>query len=250
MQKLAAIGSAYNEITVYETSQLDGETSKFRCIRFADEDVQGAIDLRDRRRLVLGYQKAMTALMEHRDPDFRSAFIIGHGIGSISGYFRGKRIKTAEIDEAVVELSRRYFDCADDNVEIGDGRQLLEAEADRSLDFIVLDAFTSRGTPQHLTTVEFFRLAAKKLRLGGALLLNMMGRPQDDSMAEAIRSTLRRAFADVRCYSLSAPRERDRRNLIFVGSDASDGLDSREIGLREIELAEGYMMWDGSAAWR
>ena len=114
----------------------------------------------------------------------------------------------------------------------------------------VLDAFTSRGTPPHLTTVEFFRLAADKLRFEGALLLNMMGRPQDDSMAEAIRSTLRRAFADVRCYSLPAPRERDRRNLIFVGSGASDGLDSKEIGLREIELAEGYIIWDGSAAWR
>ena len=250
MQQLAATQSAYNEITVYETSQLDGEKGKFRCIRFADEDVQGAMDLKDRRRLVLGYQKAMISLMEHCDPDFRSAFVIGHGIGSISGYFRGKRIKTAEIDEAVVELSRRYFDCADDNVEIGDGRRLLEAEADRSLDYIVLDAFTSKGTPPHLTTVEFFRLAADKLRPGGALLLNMMGRPQDDSMAEAICSTLRRVFAAVRCYSLPALRERDRRNLIFLGSAASDGFDRREVGLREIELAEGYIMRDGPTAWR
>ncbi len=246
MRSMAEIKSPYNEIAIYETAHLDGETGRFRCMRFADEDVQGAIDLRDRQRLVLGYQKALVRLLELRNPFFANLFMIGHGIGSIPRYYRERNVKVAEIDEEVVELSRRYFDYAEDNVAIGDGRSLLEAEPCRAFDFIVLDAFTSKGTPPHLTSEQFFRLVSDKLRPGGALAMNVMGRPSDDSMAEAIGTTLRRVFADVRCYSLPAQRNRDRRNLIFTGSEAGPGFSAREAGsLVEVELAEGYVLRDG-----
>ncbi|MFB9274299.1 spermidine synthase [Cohnella cellulosilytica] len=242
---MAEVTSPYNEIAVYETAQLDGEAGRFRCMRFADEDVQGAIDLRDSRRLVLGYQKALARLLELRDPSFGSLFVIGHGCGSIPRYYSGKAVKVAEIDAAVVELSRRYFGYADHNVAIGDGRALLEAEPDGAFDYIVLDAFTSKGTPAHLTTEAFFRLASDKLSPGGALVLNVMGRPRDDGLTEAIGTTLRRVFADTRCYSLPAKRNRDRRNMIFIGSDAEFELGGRGMGeLVEVELAEGYVLLD------
>ncbi|MFC4601297.1 spermidine synthase [Cohnella hongkongensis] len=253
MKLLAEIQSPYNEIAVYETAQLDGETGRFRCVRFADGDVQGAMDLRDPQRLVLAYQKALAGLMVRRQPLFASAFMIGYGIGSLSRHFRGKRIVTAEIDQAVVEVGKRYFGAANDDVRIGDGRLLLEAEPDRSFDFIVLDAFTSRGTPPHLTTESFFRMASDKLRPGGALFLNAMGRPSDDRHAEAVATTMRQVFADVRCRSLPAERSRDRRNMIFAGSDVGFELSGRkaaglmELELVEVELAEGHVIRDGSS---
>lgn len=247
MQPIAEVRSPHNDIAIYETTQLDGETGKFRCMRFADEDVQGAMDLRNRQRIVLGYQQALVRLLERRDPSFRSLFVIGHGIGSIAGYFRCKTVKVAEIDEMVVELSKRYFDYGDDNVAIGDGRRLLGEEPARSLDYIVLDAFTSKGTPAHFTTEQFFRLAADKLRPEGALVMNMMGRPRDDRLTEAIGTTLRRAFADVRCYSLPAERNRDRRNMIFCASDAAAEFGDAGAGLAEVELAEGQVIRDGLA---
>ena len=68
-----------------------------------------------------------------------------------------------------------YFNYGLNNVLIGDGRQLLAEQADGRLDYIVLDAFTKEGTPRHLSTLEFFRLAKEKLGDRGMLLLNRDG---------------------------------------------------------------------------
>jgi spermidine synthase len=144
-----------------------------------------------------------------------------------------------------VEISRKYFDYRLDNVLVGDGRQLLEEEPPNEFDYILLDAFTSKGTPVHLTSAEFFALTSDKLRPGGTLLLNVMGRPRNDRFIAALATTLKRTYSSVQAYSLPAERDSDSRNILFAAGDDPlrqgfpDGL-----GLREFEPEEGHLIRD------
>jgi len=245
MRILETVTSPYNAITVYETNRIDGIMGRYRCLRFADDAVQGALDLKDPQRVVLGYQRAIIGLMEVLEPSFEKAFVIGHGIGTIAEYFRDRTVKTAEIDGAVVEISQKYFHSNVDGVVIGDGRQLLGEESPGTLDFIILDAFTDKGTPLHLMSFGFFQLSARKLRPGGTILFNAMGKPKNDRLIDAIYTTICKSYTYVKVFSLRADKETDVRNMIFAGSDKPMALQARDVpGLHEIVPGEGHLIQD------
>ena len=72
----------------------------------------------------------------------------------------------------------RYFhylaDCGSGTkVVLGDGRLSLKSMPDRSYDLIVLDAFSSDSIPVHLLTKEALQLYLRKLKPGGAVLVNI-----------------------------------------------------------------------------
>ncbi|RKP58074.1 spermidine synthase [Cohnella endophytica] len=246
MQALAIESSPYNqEVTVFEVNRLYGETGRFRCLKFADEAIQGAIDLNEPGRVVLPYQRALLRIMELIDPAHESAFVIGHGIGTIAGHLSSKRIKVAEIDANVVALSRRYFDYRGDNVAIGDGREILSKEEPNSYGYIVLDAFNSKGTPLHLTTTEFFEIASERLAPGGAFLLNIMGKIHGDRLIDAIHSTLRLTYENVRVFALPADHKSEARNLILMGSQREYDFQPQEaVGVIEVQLEQGHIRRD------
>ena len=79
------------------------------------------------------------------------------------------------LDERIASDPRlfTYLENARDKVEvkIGDGRRLLEAEPDGSLDVLVLAAFTGDAVPVHLLTREAFELYKRKLSERGLLLM-------------------------------------------------------------------------------
>lgn len=243
MHLLAKEVSGHNQITVFETTHLYGEQGKFRCMQFADEDIQGAIDLKSPLRVVLSYQRALIHLMELNNPMFDHVFVIGHGIGTIAGYYPKKQIIVAEIDEKVVELSKLYFGYQKDNVIIGDGLEILQNERSHVYDYIVLDAFTYKGTPLHLITLEFFNMTKEKLTTKGAVILNLMGKPKNDRLLNAIHTTLREAYKYSKAYTLHAENETDTRNIIVMGSNQSIDLESHDLhGFSEIELGQGHVI--------
>lgn len=247
MQQLVKEVSAFHEISVCDTSELYGETGKYRILQFSDGAVQGAADLKDPQRVVLEYQRGIIHLMECNDPDFDSVFIIGHGIGTIAGQYPGKWFVTAELDEKIVELSRQFFGYRSNNVVIGDGRQILAEQQPGSFHYIILDAFSSKGTPQHLTTLEFFQLAMDKLAQGGAVILNLAGKLRNDRLSAAVYTTLSEAFAYVRAFFLPATRGRseDYGNLIIAGSNRPiEGHARLLAGFVEVRLEQGYIIRD------
>jgi spermidine synthase len=244
MHILTTDSSAYNRITIYESTQLDGKLGRFRCMKFADEAIQGAIDLKDRDRIVLEYQKVLIYLMELTNPAFDHVFLIGHGIGTIATHFSRKRMVVAEIDEKVVALSRQYFDADTEHVVIGDGREVLEMQKSNSLDFVILDAFDHKGTPQHLLSLSFFRMARTKLVSQGILILNVLGKPKNDRLINAIHATIREAFEYCRAFSLPA-EEAEQRNMIVMASRYPIDLSSRVLtGCYEVELGLGHIIGD------
>jgi spermidine synthase len=237
--------SAFNKITIYESNELYGEMGKFRFLQFADDSIQGAMDMRDLKRVVLVYQRAILHLMESNHSSFDKVFVIGHGIGSIAGHYPDKSFRVAELDEKIVDLSRQFFGYSMDNVSIGDGRAILEQEQQNTYDYLILDAFTHKGTPLHFTTLEFFRLTKDKLNSHGAILMNLMGRAKSDPFINAIHSTVRESYKYTKVFSLPAENEKDRRNIIIMASHRTIDYEARELaGFFEIELEQGHLMLD------
>lgn len=236
----------YNqEIIVLDTTELFGEKGHFRVMQFYNEAIQGAIDLDQPERVLFEYPKAIIHLMELNDPSFEDMFVIGHGVGTIPRYFSHKRCKVAELNTAIVNLSRQYFGYTLDNVTIGDGREILEAELSESYDYIILDAFTEKGTPHHLVSLEFFKIAFKKLDSQGFILVNLIGRSEHDPMINAIYTTISHQFPYVKSFSLPSDASAENQNMLIVGGKRPIKYQSKHLsGFNEIELGFGYIIRD------
>ncbi|MFC0212209.1 spermidine synthase [Paenibacillus chartarius] len=247
MHLLVKERSPYNEITVYETSELFGERGRFRVLEFGGNAVQGAVNLKAPAHIVLEYPRAVIHLMEYNLPSFNRLFMIGHGIGTIAGRYPERDVIVAEIDERVVTASRTLFGYTRDNIAIGDGRQLLSEQTPCRYDFIVVDAFTKAGTPVHLTSLQFAELAREKLALHGCLIMNLAGRPVGDKRMNAIGATLREAFRHVAAFVLPG-RDADRReerNLLLVAGNREILYDPHSMaGFVQVELEQGYIIRD------
>jgi Spermidine synthase len=247
MRILAHETTPWNEITVYETNALFGRTGRFRCLRFADKAVQGAVDLKDPGRIVLEYPRALIHLMERNAPSFEKAFMIGHGIGTIPARYPGKTFTIAEIDERIASLSREYFGYPWDNVMIGDGRGLLEAEPPGSLDVILIDAFTKDGTPSHLTTIECFEAAGRRMRGPGLLLVNLAGRMRGDRRIASIHAALAGAFRRTAAFFLPESPGRTYGNVLLAGSSRPIEFDLAGMaGFRPFVPEPGFALRDRS----
>ncbi|QWU13310.1 Spermidine synthase [Paenibacillus sophorae] len=232
-------------IKVYDTDELYGEKGRFRVLQFSEEAVQGAVDLDCPERIVFEYPRAIIHLMELNNPEFEDAFIIGHGIGTISGYFSGKKIKTAEIGSQIEEISRTYFGYSGDHVRVGDGRRKLEQERDGAFDYIVLDAFSDKGTPRHLMSEEFFRLVRAKLNPYGIMLMNLMGKGGNDRLIQAVYTTLASIFPHTQAFVLPSEGASTLKNMILAGSSRPIAYKARQMaGFIGTLLPPGHILSD------
>ena len=245
MYQLAKEFSRHQEMTVCEATQLYGEIGKFRFLQFSDDAIQGALDLKNPKRIVLEYPRAIIHLMESNDPSFENVFIIGHGVGTIAGHYSDKTFLVAEIDEKVVELSKEFFGYQKDNVVVGDGREILRNEEPNRFDYIFVDAFTKEGTPYDLTTLEFFEMTQEKLNSRGSIIMNLMGKTKNDKLINAINTTLGETYGFTKAYALPGEDTSDIRNIIVVGSHKMIEFTPRAMaGFIEIELGAGHIMMD------
>lgn len=245
LYELARKSNGSQEIVVYEAHELFGQTGRFRVLQFGDNAVQGAIDLRDPDRIVLEYPREIVRLIRKRTPENGIIFMIGHGIGTIAGHFREDQCLVAEVNADIVELSRSYFQYGWNNVEIGDGRALLEQQADGSFDYVILDAFTREGTPHHLKTEEFFAMARQKLKAGGMLIMNAAGRLQRDPVLNAIHTTMEQVFASVRAFAMTEGERDAERNVLFLGSEMPAAAEVNGLeGFMQVQPEQGYILRD------
>lgn len=247
MKLLYKTFSQGHEVAVYEAAELDGEKGNFRVLQFSEEAVQGAMDMADPERIVLEYPRAICHLMEYNHPSFERVFLIGHGSGTLSRHFSERSFDVAELDQAVVDISREWFGYSKDDVRVGDGRELLENEPPHVYDYVVLDAFSPKGTPSHLLSSEFFHVAASKLEHHGSLVMNLMGRGEQDQWMNAIHSTLSEVFPYTKCFALPVEGDRDLRNMIMMGSKQNIQYQTRHMaGFTEFEAGQGYIIYDPS----
>jgi MFS family permease len=105
--------------------------------------------------------------------------VVGLGVGTLAAWTRpGDTMTFYEINPAVERLARKYFTFlgkaeGEVTVETGDGRLLLEREAPRNYDVLILDAFNNDSPPLHLLTKESFAIYLKHLKPEGAIAVNI-----------------------------------------------------------------------------
>ena len=109
-----------------------------------------------------------------------------------------------EIDPKIVEVGRKYFDMnlPNLNVIVQDGRWGL-ANSQEKYDLICVDAYRPPYIPPHLTTREFFQIAADHLKPEGSLAINVGRAPNDRRLINGLATTLGTIFASI--YVMDIP---------------------------------------------
>jgi len=130
-----------------------------------------------------------------------SALVIGLGGGtSARGYatsYPGARVVGVEIDPAVADVARRYFDLPGSvEVVIDDGRAALTRDA-RHYDLIVVDAFQFPYVPFQLATREFVELVRAHLERGGVFVINVGRNGPHRDVVDAVAATVAKVFPHV-----------------------------------------------------
>jgi len=104
---------------------------------------------------------------------------VGLGAGTIATYGKaGDHYRFYEIDEGIVAAAYKHFTFIADSaatvdVAVGDGRLLLQDEAARRFDVLVVDAFSGDSIPVHLLTREAVMLYRQRLKPGGVIALHV-----------------------------------------------------------------------------
>jgi len=227
-ERLQTLQSPYQRIEVYDTQQfgrlfrLDGRLMTSEGEEFF-------------------YHECMThpAMLAHPNP--QSVLVIGGGDGgSCEEIFKHpsvQRVVMAELDEAVIDISKRYlgaihrgaFDDPRLTVQIGDGFDFVRSTKER-FDLIVLD-LTDPDTPAfHLYSEQFFRMCAGILNPGGMLTLHLGSPVFQQSTVRKNADALRRVFAQVHPLALYIPLY----GSLWCLALASDTVNPRAVATRSI----------------
>lgn len=188
---------------------------------------QSHVDLSDPAHLDFSYVRriahAADLVAPEREPI--SALHLGAGALTLARYIAhtrpGSRQRAVDVDAPLVELVRRRLPWdrrAQLRVGIGDAREWLATRRDASADLIVSDVFAGARTPARLTSAEFYAEAARVLRPGGLLAVNV-GDGGALAHTRGQVATVREAFAHT---ALSAEpgvlRGRRFGNLVLTAS--------------------------------
>jgi spermidine synthase len=170
--------------------------------------------------------------------------ILGNGAGTTARaygrFFPGARVDGVEIDPALEEVGRRYFDLGSNpnlTVHNEDARPWLR-RADSGYQVIVVDSYRQPYVPFYLATREFFDLVSERLAPGGVVVVNV-GHPEgNDDLETVISRTMSAVFPNV----LRDPFD-DSNTLLVAGEGASAGRLRAAIkrlpsGLRQLAEAE------------
>jgi spermidine synthase len=156
-------------------------------------------------------------LAEGYTTNLQDVLCIGMGVGIVPNELIGKgvRVDVVDINPAVVEVARRFFDFQPEkaNVIIADGRYIVNRSTNR-YDALLLDAFLGDSSPSHLMTREAFENMRRVLKPEGVLVINSFGdlSPGKNFFAASLFKTLSTVFKSVRAHGTG------NGNLFFAAS--------------------------------
>ena len=134
--------------------------------------------------------------------------IIGLAAGTVArqavAVFGPLPIDGYEIDPAIIEVGRQYFDMNMPTLTAyaEDGRYGLNNSPEH-YSIIAVDAYRPPYIPAHLTTQQFFQQAADHLTQDGVLAINVGRSPTDRTLINDLASTLQTVFPSV--YVVDVP---------------------------------------------
>jgi spermidine synthase len=145
---------------------------------------------------------------ERKPSDVKRVAIVGLAAGTtarqLTAVYGNIPIDGFEIDPEIVEVGQKYFDMnlPTLNIIIGDGRWNLE-QSPHQYDIIAVDAYRPPYIPPHMTTQEFFQIAASHLTDDGVLTLNSASVPNDRRLINGLATTMATIFPSI--YTVDIP---------------------------------------------
>ena len=177
--------------------------------------IESVLDLKDPDALAVVYTRYMTAAMMYPPQGVKNIALVGLGGGRTISYLVKSMpdvsAEVAELDGEVIRLARTYFRIEEGQrlkVHERDGRVFL-AQTKSDFDVILVDAYRGPFVPFHLTTVEFYQAAKKRLRPGGVLAQNV---EPTTLFFDSAYATMKAVFANVDAYQADG-------NVVLVGYD-------------------------------
>ncbi len=118
-----------------------------------------------------------------------------------------------EIDPEVVKVAKKYFALPDQNLNVfvEDGRLGLQ-KSQGDYDIVMVDAFQGASLAINMTTLEFFKIASKKLSDHGVLLMNI----GHTSPNEPLLKTLSRTAGQVFKYLFTVKVPNSYNTILFA----------------------------------
>jgi len=140
-----------------------------------------------------------------------------------------------EIDPAIIDVGRAYFDMNEPNLRAMavDGRWGL-AHSGRTYRVIAVDAYRPPYIPWHLTTREFFELVQSRLTPDGVLVINVARMPDDRRLVEAMTATIAAVFPSV--YIADVPNSLNSILYATVQPTQAENLARNLAGLQLAQL--------------
>lgn len=140
--------------------------------------------------------------------DLKRVAIVGLAAGTtarqMTAVYGNIPIDGFELDPKIVGVGQKYFDMnmPNLNVIIGDGRLNLE-RSPQQYDIIAVDAYRPPYIPPHMTTQEFFQIAASHLTQDGVLAINSASVPGDRRLINGLATTMGTIFPSI--YTVDIP---------------------------------------------
>lgn len=196
------------------------------------------------------YHEALVhpGMIAHECP--KDVLIIGGGEGAtLREVVRHRSVESVvmvDIDGELIEMCKEHLDVwhqgsfEDPRAElvVGDGRAFLQ-ETGRSFDVVILDItdFLDHGPATRLYTREFYELVSRRLKPGGAVIVQALETSISDYEEHAMLvRTIGEVFRRVRSYVAFVPSFLYSWGFLV----ASDALDPAELSVEEVDrrLAE------------
>lgn len=172
----------HQEKSLYRNILVEDE-GDLRCLKFnvkSSKTQQSCLYKSQPKKLVFNYTKLlMSGLLLNPEP--KRILIVGLGGGTMSNtlaqLFPSSRIDNIEIDDAVINVARRYFGFSENDLVKTynqDGRIFIKRALlkKQTYDWIILDAFNGDYIPEHLLTKEFLQETKRLLSEDGILTAN------------------------------------------------------------------------------
>ncbi|HJS19151.1 MAG TPA: fused MFS/spermidine synthase [Anaerolineales bacterium] len=140
--------------------------------------------------------------------DIQRVAIVGLAAGTtarqMTAVYGNIPIDGFELDPKIVEVGQKYFGMTMPNLNIhtGDGRLGLE-QSPYKYDIIAVDAYRPPYIPAHMTTQEFFEIAASHLTEDGVLVINSASVPGDRRLINGLATTMGTIFPSI--YTVDIP---------------------------------------------
>lgn len=156
-------------------------------------------------------------LLAARDAGISTALLIGLGSGATATELRsaGKKVDVVEIEPAVIDFAKRFFDYKGEAV-AADGVEHLK-QGSKTYDAVILDAFAGTKLPSRFVEPSAVAALKKRINRRGVAVVRMLARPSDPDVSAAVNG-IGGAFAHRRLLASGAGDE--EQNIYLIASDA------------------------------